>query len=128
MHENNSTIRGMVSKIRHMVTVEPIWVATDGPKLEIAQRRLHGRSVRGSAKTVGIEEYVHAYPVLAGEPKVRRFEPGEPSVLVFNARLCVRASFAGNRAWQSVAGRPDIGSAGGGCRGALETVTGQRAV
>ena len=83
MHENNSTIRGMVHKIRHMVSVEPIWVATDGPKLEIAQRRLHGRSARGSPKTVGIEEYVHAYPLLAGEPKVRpAVTRGPPSVRV----------------------------------------------
>ena len=116
----------MVSKIRHMVTVEPIWVATEGPKLEIAQRRLHGRSVRGSAKTVGIEEYVHAYPVLAGEPKVRPVQPGELPVLGFNARLCVCASFAGDRAWQSVARRSEIGSARGGCSGTLETVTEQR--
>jgi hypothetical protein len=76
VHENNSTIRGMVHKIRHMVEIEPIWVATDGPELEIAQRRLHGRSGRGSAKTVGIEEYVHAFPILRGEPTV--IEAGSP--------------------------------------------------
>lgn len=75
VHENNSTIRGMVHKIRHMVEVEPIWVATEGPELDIAQRRLHGHSARGSSKTVGIEEYVHAFPVLRGEPTLLEAAP-----------------------------------------------------
>ena len=83
----------MVHKIRHMVNVEPIWVATDGPKLEIAQRRLHGRSARGSPKTVGIEEYVHAYPVLAGEPKVSScHHPREPSTFIPSIRTCLCVS------------------------------------
>ena len=38
VHENTSTIRGMVHKIKHMVDVEPIWVAADAPPLDIAKR------------------------------------------------------------------------------------------
>ena len=83
----------MVHKIRHMVSVEPIWVATDGPKLNIAQRRLHGRSARGSPKTVGIEEYVHAYPVLAGEPTV--IKRGSP--LLVDQRSAAQEEVAGGR-------------------------------
>ena len=38
VHENTSTIRGMVHKIKHMVDVEPIWVAADAPPLDITKR------------------------------------------------------------------------------------------
>ena len=44
VHENTSTIRGMVHKIKHMVDVEPIWVAADAPPLDITKRVRHPSS------------------------------------------------------------------------------------
>ena len=69
LQPNTSAVRGMVNRVKHMVEVRPVVVATAAPLPRPRPRnRRAGTSRTASPKTVQIETLERVYPELAGKP------------------------------------------------------------